>query len=450
MKKEKGISLIFLVLSIILVIIIAIISGAFFINKKATSNNLNLEENKNAENVKDNSNYITNESDEKIWQVKDIQLEESFDAISVKEVPLYNGTINQRIAVTNFKFDINEIYESLKKDEYITQKYKLALRNSEYGYSNYYNDIGNATSYLIEDSIFGCTIDQANNETKYYNDFRVSLTRDTNSYENYKSISITFSNIDININEQEAIYNVLKKIIGEKYAIILVYAKDEEANEMNFEKLITKNETTYEIKRELDLRYKKVSFDIGIESLPFNNNFEYYDGNHTSIMNGFKYPVSAILTNKMGNLDLNTPNTFADKYMQLGTGTYNRTILDKTYGFYNFSKTISENGVNIYKVGINTLKGCSDISKILSQEFDISYTIYENENGIFDIELNIEGAPGNFEEEPESTAYNKLINIMKQQLLTLFPTIDTSKITYNNFQDNKLEFTDNIAILRKR
>lgn len=432
-ELKKGIALFTIVFIIIGVLILG--TAVFFIIKYfGNIDNQGPNDQTLVDNM-DNEQVETEQEKETLnWTLKEIDFTSILPTTKVEEIVLFDK-IKQKVATTPFNYDISEIKDQLSNNEFIKDNYALAQEDYEQMKGEVYTDVGAQSAYKYSKSVQGILKDNLTENTKYFNDFVFELSGDTNYYTNYKDVYIYFANIDFNTEVQQSMYSILNETIGNDFANILVYGKDLDDSDYNLNEIVDIEGIKYKLRRTLNEDSKTVTFSIGINSLPFHNSFSYYSGNYKSIYNDFEYPVTKIVSSKIGSTSLSEFNKFADKYMKLGTGTYARTLFDNGY---TISKKISDNGIKCYSVNIQAKKGSSDVLKWISQELEIDYDIWENKDGMFDFDMTVEGEPGYYSNESdEQSSYNKLINIMNSQIEMLFSDIDVSSVKYSNLDENK-------------
>ena len=384
------------------------------------------------------------------WEEKKMELPKLEDGTK-REVAVTEKTkINMYKAYWNF--DFAEMKDIVKNNKLVTDNYILAEDHIERMDGERYTDIGERVSFDYEDSVVGAYKKNNNDDTQWFNDFTFELCYQTELFDGAKSSSVSFHNIKLDKKVQKEMYTLLSKLYGKNIAEYLVFAKDIDGKTADDKILDEKgcmSDTIeagilkYHLVRNVSVNKEDENYVTFIVRADVNENlgysrFSYYDNEYTTKYGEMKYKVSDFFKpENIGNTDYTTFSTFADKYMNIGPHEYFRTILDNTM----FRIVHAENGVSRYECSFEAMKGCSDISKLISPVLDINYEVIEKDGNIIDSEIQIEGNAGfihiNEETDAEKqSAYSQLIDVNKQQIQALFPGLDTTQMSYANYDES--------------
>lgn len=402
---------------------------------------------------KENNNEKKEETKEEglaCWEEKELELPKVADGTK-REVSI---TENTKIDIykASWDFDFVKMKEIVRKNKLVTDNYVLAEDHLERMDGERYTDIGERVSFDYEDSVIGAYKDGNENETQWFNDFTFELCYQTELFDGAKSSSVSFHNIKLDKKVQKEMASFLSELYGEDIAEYLVFAKDKDGKTADDKVLNEKGYMSdtvevgilkYHLVRNIDVSKEGENYVTFIVRADVNEDlsysrFSYYDNEYKTKYGEMKYKVSDFLKpENIGNTDYTTFSTFADKYMNIGPHEYFRTILDNT----TFRIVQADNGISRYECSFEAMKGCSDISKLISPVLDIDYEFVEKDGTIINTEIQIEGDAGfihtNEETDAEKqSAHSQLISVNKQQIEALFPGLDTSQMSYANYDES--------------
>ncbi len=374
------------------------------------------------------------------WVTKDVDTS-GFAAPQISTVDVANS-VKTQIVKTPFDFNVDEVKSKVEKNQFVADKYVLALSKGDSTSSAVYDGMGDMYKYRVVDSVGGVAKAKAVSGNKYYNDFTITFTRDTNKYSNYNRIYIRFSEMAPEENLQEKVYGAISEALGKEYAELLVYAKDADGtvhgsapeNEVALGDYIDIAGGSYLFNRTYFESNGKISLTFELELTKVEgvkDFFDYYDGGYTSVVEAIPYGIGDVINGDVGNTDYKKCATLFDKYMKPGVAGYVRTFLKGMDVEY----TVADNGskVTTYKADLERSK-TGDSVPGESQKFE--YAVVEDAAGICSIELKVAGDLGTIDGSGDkSTAYNQLFEVGKKRVNCLFPEIDLSKESYDTMTD---------------
>ncbi|MCH5342665.1 MAG: hypothetical protein J1E64_01410 [Acetatifactor sp.] len=368
------------------------------------------------------------------WELRTLE-QPKMQELELQERTTGDGSAYE-VAVTPFAYDIQQIKEILSGNSFITDRYILALERTERG------ETTTRLTFREGDLVRGSYQEKAG-KNKYFQDFYLGFWQDRMDFGNYDTIEFYFDDLEKTDTLQENIAQVIRETLGEEYAEYLVYAKDSDGlgesdtsiDETSLYELVEKDTVVYYLSRTVleDKDNVTLYFRIGVEeNLVTNSGSNSYGNDMIRLADELKYKPEDVTSGVFAAADLIDLDTYPNKYMDLVLFDTERTVLDLSQ----INTLASDNGIIGNKFELQFLSSNKDLSLLASPEHKISYRIYEDQDGIFFIELEAEGMSGRIDtyKNDADECYTKLVENAKQQALMVLPDLSLEDISYAAMQ----------------
>lgn len=382
------------------------------------------------------------------WQIKDVKRPDDKIALKVVEEKVADSVdIKNKLADCRLNYNVEDVKAKLYKNDLIAEKYVLGLSYNEETYYEEYGDIGLQKRYHYNHAVVGVLKESAEN-SKYFNDFRVTYYGDTNVANGYYAISVSMDDVAVKKENQNAILEVLNDCMPQEVAYYLVFAQDDDGK-MNDGKTLSDGKNlyvtfeddnfVYYLKRELKFEKEKYSmtFTYGVLDEKFTNKYEFYTGDFKSKNDTMKYMPSEFFDAKFGNLNLTTePSKFMDAYFKVASNEYVATQIRD--GWYWLKQTVGDNGVSVYEVTVEPVGGDKDVALLICPYLDMNYQVVEKDGQVIDMYYTIDNQSVNIDDDADmTTSYKKILSSMtKQMKMFLGDDADLSQLSYENLKSS--------------
>lgn len=381
------------------------------------------------------------------WKTEELETPDIFMNVEEKKVFEDYNVIN-KIGISNFKYSVENIKAKLMENTFITNKYVLAISDSEETYRDKYSDVGVQQKYHYNKAIVGVLKEDAE-DSEYFNDFAIRFYGDTNEADGYYLISISFSDIDISLETQDEIYRTLSEFFPENVVKYIVYGFDDDGCKPNGKDLdcvkdmyVTVEDDNFKYKFTRTIEFakengypdvNKISFTFGKEDVKFSNKFEHYSGDYQPQLVDMNYTPDKFFNSAMGGLDITDFSTFLDEYFKIGAKDYIATVIRDDW--YSYDRIVGDNGISKYEVAFEAVAGEENVALLVCPSLDVSYTVIEKDGKPIDMYFTIENQSTNISDnEDMETSFKKLHNDMIEQIKCILGDVDLSEISYENLK----------------
>lgn len=388
------------------------------------------------ENISDENN--SESSDGTGWQLRDLILY-SIENSMYADTTAPDGS-SLRLTVPSITYSYKDMLKFLSDNAYMKKNYTISETMRDKSSYASFGQYGQHADASVERMICGQKIDNINNadDEVMYSDILISVGQDYNTYNEPNYFSIVVNSTSITSDLQNMIYELLASEIDAQIAEYVVYAKDsEEANPNDLYDTIptVDGRGNLIVKRSISGGGLLLELDFQDSDEFDENRYLYYDHEYKPVYNESRITLADIFKGDFGGNDPTDDEKFFDKFMMNGGRSdagFNQTIK-------NDLSVITNEGTNKiyrnYKFNFNLTKGCNmDIAD--APYFNCNVTAYfdsrSNNNYITGDGSFIAGYTeyGMCEEEE---AMNELIDASREKILCLFPSMNTSGLTYENF-----------------
>lgn len=364
------------------------------------------------------------------WTLRPLE-KPQMQELELKEKTAEDGSTYE-VAVTPFVYDIVQIKEALSGNSFITDRFTLALKRTERGEREPW------IAFRSGDLVSGVKQERAA-QNIYFQDFYLRLSQDRIEFDNYNTIELHFDDLEKTDTLQEDLVQVISETLGEEYAEYLVYAQDSDGlgeadtsiNETSLYELVEKDTAVYYLSRTVleDKDTVTLYFRIGVEdNLATGYNSNAYGNQTIQLADELKYKPEDVTSEVFASAGLANFDVYAGEFMDLVLFDTDMTMLYLSQ----ITALEADNGITGSEFELQFISSNNDLSYKASPEHKIDYRIWEDEAGIFFIELEAESELGRIEayQNDEDECLTTLVENAKLQAMMILPELSLEDISY--------------------
>ncbi len=372
------------------------------------------------------------------WDLRELWLY-SVDSSMYTEAAAPDGS-PLLICSPSVTYSYREVLNFLSDNAYIKRNYSLAETSRDNSTYAPFGEYGQHANASIENIVCGQKIDKVTKENEVvYSDILISVGQEYNTYSKPNYFSVLLNSTAVDTEFQQMLYELLSSQVGEEIAEYAVYAKTQKDDQNEFDLIdvipTVDGRGNLHIKRTISGGAFMLELDFRDSAESDETRYAYYDHHYDTVYNESRFTLADVFLGDFGGNNPANDAKFFDKFMEIG----GRSDTLFTQSVKNSMSTIVTEGVNKvyrnYHFGVDLTKGCN-------MPLEEAPTFNCNIDAYFDSRTNtnyVKG-DGNFivgytaiNACTEDEAFTELVDAARAKIYCLFPSIDTSGMTYENF-----------------